>query len=120
MSVQIGLAEAKITSLLPQATKLAGEINSLGTYLIFDHLNINNALIGDVDYVFNLFVAISSNSKDNKLIYQPLDNALTILVDAYQLTQAVEVGNIKPYSIKGLIIYKIPLTVRGFKGEDYV
>jgi len=118
--IHIAESEAKILSVIPQATLLAGEINSLGTYLVFDHLKINNAMIDDVDYIFSLFIAISSKAKNKKLIYTPLDDALSSLLTAYQTDMAIEVGAIKPFSIKGLIVYQIPLTVRGFKGEDYV
>ncbi|MBL4774481.1 MAG: hypothetical protein JKY87_00270 [Mariprofundus sp.] len=118
--INIFNAETKILSLLTNVTMLAGEINSLGSYVVFDKLKINNAFIDDVDYIFNLFIAISSKTKNKRLAYAPLDEALTALMDDYQVNQDIELGGIVPYSIKGLIVYKIPLTVRGFKGEDYV
>jgi len=118
--IQIAVQERKIISVLPHATLLAGEINTLGTYLIFDHLKVNNVFIDDVDYIFSLFIAISSKAKNKQLAYAPLDTALTALFAAQQTDMAIEIGNIKPFSIKGLIVYQIPLTVRGFKGEDYV
>ena len=76
--------------------------------------------IDDMDYVFHLFIAISSKTKNKRLAYQPLDEALTALVADYQANRNIELGRIVPYSLKGLIVYKMPLTVRGFKGEDYV
>lgn len=120
MAIQINIAEDKIMQVLPQATALHGEINSLGSYLVFDHIKVNNALIDDLDYVFHLFISISSKTKNKRLAYAPLDAALTALSDDYQANRNIELGHIVPYSIKGLIVYKIPLTVRGFKGEDYV
>ena len=120
MSIAISQAEAKILAVLPNATVLGGEINSLGMYLVFDHIVMNNIDIDDVDYVFHLFVAISSKTKNKQLAYQPLDAALAALVADYQANRNIELGRIVPYRLKGLIVYKMPLTVRGFKGEDYV
>jgi hypothetical protein len=120
MPIEINNAENKIMQALPQVTALKGEINSLGSYLVFNHIKVNNAMIGDLDYVFHLFIAISSKTKNKRLVYTPLDDALTALSDDYQINRNIELGHIVPYSIKGLIVYKIPLTVRGFKGEDYV
>ncbi len=120
MSIAIDQAEQTILAILPNNTKiLAGEINTMGSFLIFDSIKINNAHISDVDYVFNLFIAISSKAKNNRLVYTPLNDALNALVIDYQTKQKVELGQISPYSLKGLIVYQVKLIVKGFENVEF-
>ncbi len=118
MSVDISAAEKKILDVLPDVTVLAGEINAQGSYLIFDSIKVNESSIGDMDYRFNLFIAISSRTKNKRLAYQPVSDALSRLIEDFEKTQNIEVGTIKPYGAKSLIIYQIPLTVQGFESPD--
>lgn len=120
MSIAIDQAEQTILAILPKTTKvLAGEINTMGSFLIFDSIKINNAHISDVDYVFNLFIAISSKAKNNRLVYTPLNDALNALVTDYQTNQKVELGQISPYSLKDLIVYQVKLIVKGFENVEF-
>ena len=117
MTIAIDQAEQTIRAILPDLVMLEGKINSKGDYLLFDSLVINNAHIGDIDYVFKLYIAIHSRTNDKRLAYEPMNNTLTALVADWEINQTVEIGRSKPYSIQGLIVYEIPLTVKGF---DYV
>lgn len=114
MTIAIDQAEAVILAILPELVLLEGKINSKGEYLLFDSLIINNAHIGDIDYVFKLYIAINSRTNDRRLAYESIDEALTALVEDWEVNQKVEIGRSKPYSIQGLIVYEIPLTVKGF------
>lgn len=114
MAIDITKAEQLIIDVLGQVTKLQGDINTTGTFLVFDSIKINNAIIDDFDYFFNLYISVSSRAKNTRLAYDPISAALQSLVDDYVIRQKIEIGKIKPYAIKGLIVYQIPLTVKGY------
>jgi len=118
MSVNISKAEQYIMNILPQVTKLQGEINTLGTYLLFDSITINNAIIDDIDYIFNLYISVSSKAKNTRLAYDPVSAALQALINDYVTKQKIEIGKIKPYAVKHLIVYQIPLTLKGYEHVD--
>lgn len=120
MDIDISQAESKIRQVLPDVITLSGEINTLGSYLLFDAISVNEAGIGDVDYEFRLFIAISSKTKAKQLVYEPISEALTTLITHWQSHQQIAIGKIKPFASKRLIVYQIPLTVRGFIGDAYV
>ena len=115
--IDISQAEQTILSVLPKATVLNGEINTMGTFLVFERINVNELAITDVDYVFALYVAISSRAKNKRLAYEPINDSLNALLTAYERARKIEVGNIKPHGIKGLIVYQIQLTVKGFEPD---
>ena len=118
--IAINDAEQLILDVLPSSTKvLAGEINTMGSFLIFDSIKINQAHISDVDYVFNLFIAISSKTKNKRLVYTPVNDALNSLLTDYQLNQKIAISSITPFSIKGLIVYQIKLIVKGFENVEF-
>lgn len=119
MPIDIDNAEQIILRVLPKATVLSGEINTMGTYLVFERMNINELAIGDVDYVFALYVSISSRTKSKRLAYGELSSALNALLSDFEENRKIEVGQIKPYAVKGLIVYQIQLTVKGFEHQDY-
>ena len=110
-NVNIDAAQQRILEVITGVTTLSGEINNQGEYLVFDSLAINEPHTLDVGYKFNLYLAISSKTKNKRLAYQPISDRLNQLMTDYQLTQTIEVGNIVPYSLKGLIVYLVPLTV---------
>ena len=117
MAIDIDAAEKAILAILPEATVLNGDINTMGTLLVFDSISINEAMIGDVDYVFQLYVSNSSRAKNNRLAYGEISAALNALLADFEVNMKVEVGHIKPYSIKGLIVYQIQLRVKGFEHD---
>jgi len=121
MTIDIDKAESVIHSILPKLVMLEGAINTKGEFLIFDSIVINEAHTGDIDYVFKLYIAISSRIRNKRLAYQPINDALTKLVDDWAENQQVEVGRSKPYSIKSknLIVYEIALTVKGFEHVEH-
>lgn len=115
MSIDIDAAEQKIIAVLPKATVLNGDINTMGTFLVFDSININEFVIGDVDYVFQLYISISSRTKNKRLAYSDISAALNALLADFENNMKIDVGKIKPYAIKGLIVYQVQLTVKGFE-----
>lgn len=119
MIIDIDEAEKLIFEVLPKATVLAGEINTMGTFLVFEKINVNELLIGDVDYVFALYVSISSRTKSKRLAYGELSSALNALLSDFEENRKIEVGQIKPYAVKGLIVYQVQLTVKGFDIEAH-
>ena len=116
--IDINKAQEVITKVLPKVTLLQGAINTKGTYLVFSHININNASIEDFDYVFKCFVAIKTKSSNKALVYKPINDILNPLIKDWEQNAAIEIGDTKPYTIKGLIVYQIDLTVIGFKQEE--
>lgn len=119
--IDIAKAEQTILNVLNDTTRLQGEINTKGTFLVFDSLDIKEANIDDVGYKFDLYIAISSTTKNKRLLYQPITDALNDLFEHYKQTQIIELGRIVPYSKNKLIIYKLPLTVTEFsEGEHHV
>lgn len=119
MIVDISKAEEAILKILPKLTVLDGAINTRGEFLVFDSIVMNEAYTHDIDYVFKLFVAISSHTKSKRLAYKSMSEILSDLVEDWEENQKVEIGRTKPYSnpAKSLIIYEISLTV---KGVEYV
>jgi|GEM_PF-6005180 len=119
MTVDIDQAEDTILGILPELISLEGAINTMGEYLIFDSIVTNEAHIGDIDYVFKLYIAVNSRTDDKRLAYQPINDALTALLNDWATNQKVAIGRSKPYSVKGLIVYEIPLIVQGFEHVEH-
>ncbi len=120
MSIDIAAAEERIQGVLPHVTELAGEINTKGTFLIFDHIDIKEPVIGGVNYIFNVYVSVSSKTKNKRLLYEPINAALNPLIEAVVNGECLSLGKIIPYAIKGLLIYKIPVTVEGFIPDECI
>jgi len=118
MAVDINKAESTIRNILPDLVSLSGAINTKGEYLIFNSIVPNEVDIDDIDYVFKLYIAINSRIDDNSLAYEPISKTLTNLISDYKENRIVEIGRVKPYSVKGLIVYEITLTVKGFEYVD--
>ncbi|KJY83287.1 hypothetical protein TW81_09825 [Vibrio galatheae] len=109
--VDIKKAEAYLRNIIPKAIPLTGEINTVGTYLLFNTITINNGFTEDVTYNFNCYIAISSPSRSKGLIYDGLSEVLSKLIQAQQQEQQVEVKAAKPFSSNKLIIYQLGIAV---------
>lgn len=112
MSIDIQKAEDYLRSVIPKVIPLSGEINALGTYLLFNTIKVNNGFTEDITYNFSCYVAISTPSKQKKRIYDELSNVLTKLVEAQQADEQVEVKAAKPFmNGKKLLIYQLDIAV---------
>jgi len=120
MSIDISADEQLINAILPQAITLEGSVNTQGTYLVFDSIAVNEVHTGSIDTVFRLFIAISSRRSNKRLVYTPVTAALNALITDWDLNQKVKMGRITPFTVKGLIVYQVLLTVKGYTENDYV
>ncbi len=109
--IDIKKAENYLHSIIPRAIPLSGEINAMGTYLLFNTLTVNNGFIDDVTYNFSCYIAISSPSKRKELMYDGLSDVLTNLIAAQQAEQQIEVKAAQPFSHNKLIIYQLNIAV---------
>lgn len=111
MSIDIQKAEDYLRAIIPKAIPLSGEINTMGTYLLFNTLSVNNGFTDDVTYNFNCYVAISTPSRRKGLIYDALSEVLTSLIEAQQQDMQIEVKAAQPFSSNKLIIYQLGIAV---------
>ena len=119
MPVDINGAEQEILKILPKATLLQGIINTKGTFLLFDSLRIKELSVGDIDYIFQLYISISSHGNNNSLAYDGISSSLNALFSDFDRNRKIDIGKIQPHAIKGLIVYQIELTVKGFKDVQF-
>lgn len=111
MSINIQAAEEYVRRIIPSAIPLCGEINTLGTYLLFDTLTVNNGFTEDVTYYFQCYVAVSTPTRNKGLMYDGLSDVLTQLIQAQQQEQRIELKTAQPFSSNRLIIYQIQIAV---------
>jgi len=110
--IDISKAEDSILTILPNLAVFDGEITANGEFFIFDSIVINNIHTRDIDYVFTLFVAISSHTENQRLSYDPVSNILSALLTDFELTQKVEIGEVTQSYMNNLVVYEITLTVK--------
>jgi len=80
------------------------EINREGVYLAFEDLKIQNHL--NIDYIFSLYVALSSFTKNRSVMYKRLNQALN------EINQSSNIGLISCNPIKtdgNLLIYRLQI-----------
>lgn len=111
MSIDIQKAQDYLCTIIPKAVPLAGEIDAIGTYLLFNTIMVHNGFTEDATYHFNCYIAVSSPSGNKELIYDDLSEVLTNLIKAQQADQQLEVKSTKPFSSNNFIIYQLDIAI---------
>lgn len=104
--IDIDKAEVVITDSVT-CTMLKNEINSEGTYLLFEDVFLLNHL--KVEYNFSLFVAIGLLNEDRQEIY----DVLNVSLNEINSSQKIELTSCQPIKKDGeLLIYQLKLKVK--------
>lgn len=101
--INIDKAQKQITDSV-DCEVLDKEINREGVYLAFEDLKIQNHL--NIDYIFSLYVALASFTKNRSIMYKRLNQALN------EINQSSTIGLIscKPIKSDGnLLIYRLQI-----------